>query len=320
MTAWELFFQGRYAARKNKKLWFLLWLINALMAMIVALPIFSAFSGAWDHSLMAGRMFDRFNVGLAVELLYKYRDSLPALLVAFVALGIVYLVVTLLTAGGTLAVFAGAEKRFTASMFFRGCGGYFWRFFRLFLVALIFYGIFTAGLNALLSSGINHLTKNWTQERYVLFLTWGRWALVVFVFIVVNMIFDYAKVRLVVDEARSSIAAAFRSIKFVFKNFRKTLALYLLCLLLFVIVVAIYNPLEGVLPQHTRIAVVGVFFLQQIFILARVYVRLTFFASEVSLYESLKPPAEIPAEAFPAPVTPVSPVSGPGQVSVEPGV
>lgn len=304
MTVWEIFRQGRYTARHNKKLWFILWLMNGLFAMIAALPVFRVLSAEWDHSLMAGPMFDRFNVDLAVELGYKYVRAGGLMLMLLIAVGIVYLVLTLLTTGGTLAVFSSAEKRFSASTFFRGCGMFFWRFFRLFIVALIFYGIFVLAVNAGLTAGLDRLTRNWTHEKYVLFLGWAKLLVVAYLFFLVNMVFDYAKVRMVVDESRSSVAAAFRSIKFVFRNFGKTTAVYFLCLLLAVIIIVIYNPLESVLPQYTRKWVVAVFLLQQIFILARVYVRLTFFSSEVILYENLRPAPGLAPAIMATTVTP----------------
>jgi hypothetical protein len=295
MTAWEIFYQGRYFAKRSKKLWFLLWLLNALFAMVAALPVFSVLGNELNHSLMGAAVFDRFNLDFASEVLFKYVDSAPFLLMVIVAVGGVYLVLTLLATGGTIRVFATPERSFKAAVFFKGCGDYFWRFLRLFIIAGIFYGIFVVALNGALEAGISRLVKSWTEARFFILLTWARLLLVVFVFLVVNMIFDYAKVRLVVDAGRSAIMAAFRSVKFVFKNFKKAFSLFLFCVLLGAIFIAIYNPLEHVLPQYTKRWVVVVFFLQQLFILARVYVRLTFFSSEVILYESLKP-APISAE------------------------
>lgn len=289
MTAWEIFYQGRYFARRNKKLWFVLWLVNALLATLAALPVFNLLSSELDHSLMAAAMFGRFNLDFASDIIYKYFDLGPFIGGMTLALGVVYVVFTVLTTGGTLSVFAGTGRQFRAPVFFRGCGMFFWRFFRLLILALIFYAIFVLGLNAAMTAFLRWLTENWGQEKYVLLLTWARWVAVAFVFLVLNMIFDYAKVRLVVDEGRSAIGAAFRSIQFVFRNFRKTLGVYLFCVLLGLIIMAIYNPLEHVLPQQTKRWIIAVFFLQQLFILARVYVRLTFFSSEVILYESLKP-------------------------------
>ena len=318
MTAWEIFYQGQYVARRNKKLWFILWLMNALVAAVAALPMFSLLSREWNYSLAAGPMMDRFDIDYVVELIYKYWDSAPILLALLTGLGILYVTLTLLTAGGTLAVFSGTEKRFSAPVFFRGCGAFFWRFLRLFILSVIFYGIFVFGVNGGLSALFSRMTRNWTMEKYVLFLSWGRLLLVAFFFILINMIFDYAKVRIVVEEGRSAIAAGFRSIKFVFKNFRKTLAVYLLCFLLGVIVIAIYNPLESVLPQYTRKWVIAVFILQQLFILARVYVRLTFFSSEVILYEGLRPAPNFPPAVMATTVTPPPPAGNSGGAVAEP--
>jgi|GEM_PF-256996 len=305
MTVWEVFYQGRYLVKRTKKLWFLLWLTNAMMAAVATLPIFGALNSELKNSLMEGSMLERFDLNFASETLYKYWDALPMLLWLTLAVGTVYIVLTLLTAGGILTVFSSSERRFTAPVFFKGCGTYFWRFFRLFLTALIFYGIFVLVLNGVLTSLVNKLTKSWTQERYVMLASWTRLLVVAFVFLLVNMVFDYAKVRLVIEESRSAIMATFRSIKFVLDHFRKTLALFLLCLGLGLIIIAIYNPLEQVLPQNTRRWIIAVFALQQLFIIARIYVRLTFFSSEILLYESFRTSPEVFQEGAGGASTPV---------------
>lgn len=311
MTAWEIFYQGRYHARKNKKLWFLLWLVNALMAAIAALPVFALLSAELDHSLSAAPMMDRFNLDFMAELFFKYYDANPYIVFSVMTLALVYTVVTLLTTGGTLAVFASTERRFNAPLFFRGCGVYFWRFFRLLILALIFYGIFVVGFNNLLARLLTFLTRTWTQEKFVLLLSWMRLLTVAFLFLVVNMIFDYAKVRMVIDDKRSAVGSTVKSIKFVLKNFRKTFALFLFCVLMGLIIIAIYNPLEQWLPQNGKRGVILVFLLQELFILARVYVRLTFFSGEVLLYDEMMRPSLVPAEgSFVAEPTPGIPVPG----------
>jgi hypothetical protein len=282
------------------------------MAAVVSLPVFGVLSAELKNSLMEASMINRFNLDFVFEVIFKYWDSLPMLLMLITASGIVYVVLTLLATGGTLAVFSGAERRFTAPVFFRGCGVYFWRFFRLLIVAAIFYGIFVLALNGVLSSLVDKLTMSWTQERLVRIVSWTKLLGVAFVFVVVNMIFDYAKVRLVVDDGRSAIMAVFRSIKFVFKNFKQILALFLFCMLLGLLFMVIYIPLEHVLPQNTRRWIIVVFVLQQLFILARVYVRLTFFSCEVLLYDNLRPAparAEGPAAASSVTVGGTSPSS-----------
>lgn len=317
MTAWEIFYQGRYLAKRNKKLWFLLWLMNALMAAVAAMPVFGVLNAELKNSLMSTSLVDRFNLDFAGEFAFKYWDSIPSGLMLIATLALVYVVLTLLSTGGTLSVLSSPERQFTAPVFFKGCGTYFWRFARLLIVALIFYGIFVVALNGILSGLVDKLTRSWTQEKLVRLVSWTRLLLAVFVFMIVNMVLDYAKVRLVIDEGRSAVMAALRSFKFVFKNFKKALALFLFCMLLGLLFIVIYNPLEHLLPQNTRRWIIVVFLLQQLFILARVYVRLTFFSSEVLLYEALRPsPASAPGmgAAGPSPsspsTTPATPFTG----------
>jgi hypothetical protein len=109
-----------------------------------------------------------------------------------------------------------------------------------------------------------------------------------FVFVLVlggfNLIFDYAKVRAVVEDRRSAIGALLSGWRFVRRNFGATIALYLLDVGLFALAVTAYGV---VVPRSAGTGWtmwVG-FGVGQLFILARLAVKLMFWASETALFQ-----------------------------------
>jgi hypothetical protein len=206
------------------------------------------------------------------------RDSRP---VAILWLGAFYLVLWLFLAGGILDRYA--RGRPTRSYeFFTACGVYFVRFLRLApIIAATYYILFAYVHPLLLGSLYEQLTRDVTAER-----TAFAWRLALYVafgvcLILTNMVFDYAKVRAVVEDRRSMIGAVSAGVRFVRRNFQDVAALYLLNGMLFVGVLLLYAV---VAPGAGATLWLG-FAVSQLYLLGRLWVRLVFFAAETSLFQ-----------------------------------
>jgi hypothetical protein len=123
------------------------------------------------------------------------------------------------------------------------------------------------------------------------------------VLVLANAVFDYAKVRAVVEDRRSMIGAVASGWRFVRRNLAGVAALYFLSVLLFVGVLIVYALLAPGADSSGAGMVLG-FVISQAYILSRLWVRLVFFASETSLFQGRLAHAGYVASA---PVTPVEP-------------
>lgn len=143
---------------------------------------------------------------------------------------------------------------------------------------------------------------------------WSWAALVLLLFLFVNMVFDYAKIRLVVEDSRKSLRAALGSFGLVWRNLGLTTFTYALVAVVAVVVLLAYVGVCGWIPRHR-----GYWLLvQQAYLRVRMGVRLLFFASQTEVYLWLTKPPELP----PAPTEPAAapePEGGTGAV-VEPPV
>ncbi len=214
-----------------------------------------------------------------------------------------YLLLWLFLAGGILDRYA--RMRPTRSHeFFTACGVYFVRFLRLApIIALTYYVLFAYVHPFLLSDVYGELTRNVTTERTA--FLWRAALYMVFgaVLVLANAVFDYAKVRAVVEDRRSMIGAVASGWRFVRRNLAGVAALYFLSVLLFVGVLIVYALLAPGADSSGAGMVLG-FVISQAYILSRLWVRLVFFASETSLFQGRLAHAGYVASA---PVTPVEP-------------
>ena len=199
-------------------------------------------------------------------------------------LGAAYLLLWLFLAGGILDRYA--RKRPTRSCeFFSACGVYFVRFLRLAPVIGATYYVLFAYVHPALFNGIyGSLTRDVTAERTAFFYRLGLYVIFGVLLIAANVTFDYAKVRAVVEDRRSMIGAIAASLRFIRRNFSAVARLYATNGVIFLAVLLVYALVApGV--GGTSLRVWLGFAVAQIYLLARLWVRLVFFASETSLFQ-----------------------------------
>ena len=120
----------------------------------------------------------------------------------------------------------------------------------------------------------------------------------------VNLLFDYAKVRAVVEDRRSMIGALVAAFRFIRQRAADAIGLYLLDGLVFVALLAVYRLIAPGAGGQGFSLWAGLL-LTQLYLLARIWVKLVFYASEVSFFQGSL--AHAGYAAAPLPTWPHSP-------------
>lgn len=203
---------------------------------------------------------------------------LPAVIAAAVAMNTI---VSLFLAGGVLDRLA-RDRDVGAGGFFATCGVFFVRFIRLGLIASAVYWALFGPFHRWLFEGLYPtLIADVTVERTAFFIRLGLYAAFAVPVVFFNILFDYAKIRAVVEDRRSMIGAVAASWRFVGRNAGGVLALYAMDTLLFLIVIGVYFLIA---PGGT--ANLLAFAIGQLYLVLRVMVRLQFAASQTALFQS----------------------------------
>jgi hypothetical protein len=98
------------------------------------------------------------------------------------------------------------------------------------------------------------------------------------------MMFDYAKVRAVVEDRRSMLGAVNAALGFIGRNYAAAVALFAADFVLFGIVVGVYALIAPGAGGAGLMMWVG-FAIGQLYVLARLWVKLLFWATETSLFQ-----------------------------------
>jgi hypothetical protein len=271
--------EGLHQTLQFRKLIALFYVVNLLAAVVVVAPVVLLIAGSLGHSLESDRLLLNLDPSWIVETLYHFQFwPLNSTAVAFALVGLAFLLLNTFLAGGVLAVFHREQDAL-----FSACARYFGRLLRLMLISLILYG-----LVAMLSNGaakaIDHARESSMEAKPWIILGWIRLASATFLFGMVNMIFDYAKIILVVGERRSALRAALRAIGFVARHPLRTFAVYWVCAAAAFLLLLVYHGLTEALGQTSSITVVLVLVIRQCYTLARVWMRLWTWSSELHLY------------------------------------
>jgi hypothetical protein len=203
-------------------------------------------------------------------------QGLPAVMASVVAS---QLVVSLFLIGGALDRLA-RDRALGAGAFFAACGVYFVRFLRLAIIAAAVYWLLFVSFHSFLFDKVNpRLTENLSVERTGFVYRVALYVIFAVPVLFANVVFDYAKVRAVVEDRRSMIGALSAGARFVIRN-PATLGLYALNTLVFLAVIALYFLAA---PGGSRN--LPAFAIGQIYIVLRVVVRLQFAASQTALFQ-----------------------------------
>jgi hypothetical protein len=199
--------------------------------------------------------------------------------------GSVFLLLLTFLSGGLIDRLA-RDRALHPHGFFAACGGLWFRMLRLSVVSAIIYAAVFGSLHPWLFDGVfRSLTQDTTVERTAFIVRGGLYVVLCAVIAACSMVFDYAKVRLVVEDRRSVLAAIAASVRFIRRHPGAAAGVYSMNVASVLVVLIIY---AAIAPGAGAAGwpMWGAFVVSQAFIAARLAVKLTFWASEAALFQS----------------------------------
>lgn len=192
-----------------------------------------------------------------------------------------YLLAWLFLSGGIIDRYA-RQRRTRAHGFFAASGVFFWRFLRLGIAAGLAYAFLLLWVHEwLFDDWLTPATRDLDVERTAFFWRAGMYAIFALLLAAVNVIVDYAKVRMVVEDRRSAIGALRASGAFIRRNPGRVVGLYAVNTVGFVVTIRLW----GLLAPGAGSPIWLGFLAAQLYVLARLAVKLQFLASQTALFQ-----------------------------------
>ena len=296
-----------------------------LMTTLVSLPLTLAIRGEIANHLGASLSAETAATGVNYEWMQEFADQATGLgttlkptilgfgavldnLSAFidntarpliiVGAASAYIVLWLFAAGGVIDRYA-RDRATGAQGFFSASGVFFFRFLRLAIVMFAVYGLLFGYLHPwLFNREYPRLIREVNVERTAFLIRAGLYLVFGLVLAACNLVFDYAKVRAVVEDRRSALGALVAAVRFIRRNLAAAVTVYLLNVALFALTLAAYAAVAPGAGGIGWTMWIG-FAIGQLYILARLSVKLIFWASETALFQGRLAHAGYVAAAMP---------------------
>lgn len=214
---------------------------------------------------------------------------------------VVYVAIWIFLSGGILDRIARGRPVRT-SVFFAACGVYFFRFLRVGVVIGPCYWALFHWLHPFLFKTLyNRWTADLSAEAPGVATRAVLYAVFLIALMIVSLIADFTKVRMVVEDRRSATSAIGASTRFIRRRAGRVVGLYILNALVFLILARLWMQTAPSAAAPDWLALLA----GQLFVLARIWAKLAFMASEVAFFQGEL--AHATFTAAPEPVWPDSP-------------
>lgn len=162
-----------------------------------------------------------------------------------------------------------------AQRFFGACGTHFWRLLRVSVLAVLAWLLLFGAMDRWLFQSATAFTLRLPGYALLTALTAAG-----------AVLFDYARVRIVLEDRRSAAGAILAAARFVTRHARPVCALFVLNALALVLVIAACGALSpGPVRADTHMWLVLA--VGQIYIVARHYLKLLVYASDTALFQGI---------------------------------
>ncbi len=284
------YFTGLIEATLRPKMIFLLWAVNFFFSS----SIYFLVSGMWNDILAwsgtSESLIHKMDYYILTDALFHHGEQMSTVLIAGLILIVLYFPVSLFFKGGILHTLRQPQPVHPEDIaqkflprFFQGGGKYFGRFFRLWIFSLILWVAFIF-VNIVLTSIGKLLTADGTNERMIVAVFIARIAVALFLALLIKMILDYARIKIVVEERIDIYRSFLVTLKFVFHNLGKTLILFYLLFLTAIALTAALFLLKSGIPTSTLGGAVLAFAVGQVLIYLRSWSNVTFQAGQLQFY------------------------------------
>jgi len=303
------------------------------LTLLVSLPLAAAMRGLLADHLGASLAADTAASGVNYDWMQEFSDQATGVGVTFrptiigfgavldnlsafidntsrpliiVGTAAVYIVLWIFLAGGIIDRYA-RDHATRSHGFFSTSGVFFWRFLRLGAVQWAVYAFLFGFMHPwLFDRFYARITHEVTVERTAFLVRLALYLVFGILVAGAALIFDYAKVRAVVEDRRSMLGAIGAAVRFVERNYAAAVGLFAANFVMFAVAVAIY-ALVAPGARGGGLSVWIGFAIGQAYVAARLWVKLLFWASETALFQSRL--AHAGYVARPAPVWPDSPAA-----------
>ena len=288
-----------------------LFFVNLLFSLALAVPLFQDLKNSFGTSYVGQTMANDFDYlwweqsrygsegvtqtfspslmgkGAILENLeYLLHMRFPSFPPALLALLVLYLLFRTFLTGGVISQLYSRSQKFSLSSFLQGAGMYFLPFFILMLASWFFFYLVGGPLRGKLSIFIKGVSARSYSELPGFWLGLLAGTVSLFLLLFIQMIFDYARIRTVLNYDRNKVASFLKALMFCFRKFGAAMSITYSFLFLNVVLSVCFIVIVERVPQSAFWGILSAFVIQEIFISLIIFLRCWLYSSQIHFYQS----------------------------------
>jgi len=282
MNIAKAYIGGFQQSLRSPRMILILYTVNILTALILALPFMNTLKASFGHSGIVENLVNDFDYTTFSNLMFYSGEGIYAILAGIKWLVLAYFIISIFLTGGILRTLN--KEKFSTSTFFAGSAYNFFRFLLLSVIMIITQIILALLVYIPMSLIIDSIYPSVSSEITLYYVVFIAIFIHLLLFLLAAMIGDYAKFYLVLEDSFNIFKGFWKGVRYVFTNFFKTYSLYFILFILPAAFMYLYLYLEKDIKMATGIGILIAFILQQVFIILRVILRVWVLASQLKIY------------------------------------
>lgn len=286
MTISNAFTTGFRLTNRSVKLIWWLYGANVLLALMLALPFLGTLRTEAAHTMSLEKSLAGFDFTVFQDFMRESGKAVRTYVSQIKWVVLFYFILSAFFGGGILWRLHHPDERFSVREFFGSCGRFFLRFLLLNLITAIVQLVVALIVYIPLGIILNTISDTVESEKSLVLIGLTGGLIHLLLVVLVLAMGDYARIRLYQRDSFRTFAMFGQAVKFTFRRFGNTYGLIWVLVMLNILLFILYFLADELIGMTSGWTIFIMFFVQQAFIWARVYLKVWRWGSELALYAS----------------------------------
>jgi len=256
---------------RSKKLTSIIYLAYLIIALLLTIPFYKLFSSISEYSLLPANLLKGFDATAFGDLIRDSGKVFQVYLKGFLPWMIAFWLMGTYFYGGIISWIANPKGSLRLRSFLDKCSQYFWKFLRLAFIMLVVQAIIAILIYLI---PVILIGKEGMTDQYIV-RTLSIGILIHFVFMItITLIADFTRFGLYQKNSRKVLREMWKSTKFVFRHLGSLWMIFLMWVIMPLALMVLFYIIRTSMNIDTSGLIIGLFFIQQIFVWLRFSLRI----------------------------------------------
>ncbi len=283
------YLQGARFSNRAWQLTSLLYVVNLLFALVLAIPFYKAFGETAGHTMALDSFIQTFRYTAIREFLSAFAERAGILLKTGIWLALLFLLVQILLKGGILSLADHKDPGFAFSRFMEGAGTWFFRFLKISLWVILLQVFILALVWIPFGFLLDHQFQHASTERVLYHTFLIAAGIHVVLASLVHLLGEYTRYRVFLGNGTRIFRTLLSTARMLIRRFAHIILLFLFMVIHFLLLSLLYYFLRKWIGAEGTWLLILLFIVQQLVMWLRNMLRIWMISSQLHLASTFLP-------------------------------